>query len=140
MTRELKNKYFSIKSPPTVMEIIDDEAIMINGEKGTYYNLSPHATLILESILNGYNLEEISSFNNFDSDANQHIDKMIYKLVAEDILEETNQKQNRPELKEFNYKNFEKEVILTIYDDMQDMLILDPIHEADEVVGWPKKK
>ena len=67
MTRELKTKYFSIKSPPTVMEIIDDEAIMINGEKGTYYNLSPHATLILNSILNGYSLEEISSFNNLKS-------------------------------------------------------------------------
>lgn len=140
MGLELKSKYFCIKSPPTVIEIIDGEAIMINGEKGTYYNLSPYATLILESILNGYNLEEISFLNNFRSDENKHVEKIINKLITEDIITETNQKKDRIELKKLVCKNLLEEVVLSIYDDMEDMLILDPIHEVDEVVGWPKKK
>jgi hypothetical protein len=140
MIQALKNKTFCIKSPPTVMEIIDGEAIMINGEKGTYYNLSPNATLILESILSGYSLEEISSFNHFESDVLHHIEKIIYRLIDEDILAETNIKGKKIALSKFVLQNVEEEITLTVYDDMQDMLILDPIHEADEVVGWPKKK
>ena len=33
----------------------------------------------------------------------------------------------------------EKEISITVYTDMSDILLLDPIHEADEVLGWPNK-
>jgi hypothetical protein len=140
MIDTLGNKYFKIKSPPTVMEIIDGEAIMINAEKGTYYNLSPQATLILESLLNTNNLDEISSFNNLESDVIHCIERMINTLITEDILISIEKKESNTEPSKLTIKNFEKDIVLTVYDDMQDMLLLDPIHEADEVVGWPTKK
>lgn len=140
MTDKLNKKYFQLKSPPTIMEIIDGEAILINGEKGTYYNLSPQATLILESILDGCNLEELFTFNNFESKVCQHINAIINKLISEDILIEIgNTNKNASPIK-INIKNCEEDIIFTIYEDMQDMLALDPIHEVDEVIGWPTKK
>lgn len=140
MTDKLNKKYFQLKSPPTIMEIIDGEAILINGEKGTYYNLSPQATLILESILDGCNLEELFTFNNLESKVCQHINAIINKLISEDILIEIgNTNKNASPIK-INIKNCEEDIIFTIYEDMQDMLALDPIHEVDEVIGWPTKK
>ena len=140
MAHEFKMKFFCIKSPPTVMELIDGEAIIINGEKGSYYNLSTHASLVLESLLDGHNLEEIFSFNDFDLDTCQHIEKMVEMLITEDILAEISDTESKSSLKEIILNDFEKEIVLTVYNDMQDMLALDPIHEVDEIVGWPNKK
>jgi hypothetical protein len=140
MTNEFKTKIFNIKSPPTVMEIIDSEAVIINGEKGYYYNLSKQASLILQSLLDGHNLGEIFSFNNFDIDTCKHIEKMVDMLIAEDILTEITDIENKSSLKKIKINDFQKEIVLTVYDDMKDMLALDPIHEADEIVGWPNKK
>jgi len=61
-------------------------------------------------------------------------------LIAQDILIAIEKKGNSTEPSKLTIKNFEKDIVLTVYDDMQDMLVLDPIHEADEVVGWPVKK
>jgi hypothetical protein len=140
MSDEIKNKFFCIKSPQTVMEIIDGEAIMINGVKGTYYNLTPQATLVLESLISGNSIEEISSFNHLDPEIKQLIEKMIHQLIVEDVLVETKTKNNTEPPKILTLKNFKKDIALTIYDDMQDMLALDPIHEVDEEIGWPVKK
>ncbi len=140
MTNEIKTKNFRLKTPPTIMEVIDGEAIMINGEKGTYYNLSSQATLIFQCILDGYSLEEISSLNDLEPDVGKHIETMIDKLINEDVLEETNKVNHRASPSQLMIGNFQKDIVLTIYDDMQDMLALDPIHEADDVVGWPEKK
>jgi len=30
--------------------------------------------------------------------------------------------------------------VLEVYTDMQDLLLLDPIHDVDETVGWPSPK
>jgi hypothetical protein len=30
--------------------------------------------------------------------------------------------------------------VLEVYTDMQDLLLLDPIHEVDEEAGWPSPK
>ncbi len=122
------------------MEIIDGEAVIINGEKGYYYSLSIQASQILQYLLDGYNLNEIFSFNNFNQDTCKHIEKMVSTLVAEDILTEIAPIENNSSLKKITINNFEKEVVLTVYDDMKDMLALDPIHEVDEIVGWPNKK
>lgn len=141
MADKLNKKYFQLKSPPTIMEIIDGEAILINGEKGTYYNLSPQATLIFEAILNGCSLEELFTLNNLESKVCDHVYAIIDKLISEDILieiESTKRKKASPI--ELNIKNYNKDIVFTIYEDMQDMLALDPIHEVDEVIGWPSKK
>ena len=140
MTNELKTKNFRLKTPPTIMEVIDGEAIMINGEKGTYYNLSSQATLIFQSILDGCNLEEICFLNNLEPETGQHIETIIDKLINEDVLEEIDKVNNTTSPNTLMINNFQKDIVLTIYDDMQDMLALDPIHEADEMVGWPEKK
>ncbi len=141
MADKLNKKYFQLKSPPTIMEIIDGEAILINGEKGTYYNLSPQATLIFEAILNGYSLEELFTLNNLESKVCDHIYAIIDKLISEDILIEIESiKRKKVSPIELNIKNYNKDIVFTIYEDMQDMLALDPIHEVDEVIGWPSKK
>ena len=140
MTNKIKTKNFRLKTPPTIMEVIDGEAIMINGEKGTYYNLSSQATLIFQFILDGYSLEEICFLNDLEPDTGKHIETMIDKLINEDVLEETEKVNDRASPSKLMIGNFQKDIVLTIYDDMQDMLALDPIHEADDVVGWPEKK
>jgi hypothetical protein len=140
MSDEVNDKYYCIKSTQTVMEIIDGEAIMINGAKGTYYNLSPQATLILESLINGNTLKEISTFNKLDIEIDEFVEKMIRQLIKEDILIETGKKNTSMLPKKLMIKNFKKDIVLSIYSDMQDMLKLDPIHETDEIIGWPVKK
>jgi hypothetical protein len=30
-----------------------------------------------------------------------------------------------------------REIVFEIYEDMQDLILSDPIHDVDETIGWP---
>ena len=123
-----------------VIEILDREAIIINSEKGTYYNLPAQSTLIIESLLDGFTLEEILQFNQVNSSIENKIISLINKVVNEDILIEAKIQRNKPTPNKLSIIDETKDVHIEIYTDMKEMLELDPIHEVDETVGWPKKK
>jgi hypothetical protein len=140
MTEHFNNLQFILNDTLCVLEIIEGEAIIINSDKGSYYNLPAQSTQIIESLLDGFTLEEIFKFNQLSSGIKNKIITLINKMLHEDILIEgkINKKKLQPNKLSINDEN--KDIHMEIYMDMKEMLELDPIHEADETVGWPKRK
>lgn len=140
MTDKFKKSQWILNKPLCLIEIIEGEAIIINSDKGTYYNLPQQATLIVESLLDGFTLEEIFKLNQLDKNIENKITALIKQILNEDILQAGKIDRNKSQPNKLSIIDEAKDIHIEIYTDMKEMLELDPIHEADETVGWPKKK
>ncbi|MFN8575409.1 MAG: PqqD family protein [Candidatus Sericytochromatia bacterium] len=127
-------------------ETLNDEAILINLENGNYYTLNKTGTIIWQSIEKNYSRQQIiiDLNNRFVNDSNLIEDealKFINTLISEQIIIEENS-TNTLNIEDLN--SAEKKELFIIpsiekYDDMQAMLLADPIHDVEEE-GWPLVK
>lgn len=144
------NGRIKINVPKIVHETIDGETVILNLEKGNYYSLVGIGADIWGFMENdatmGSVIEKIS--NNYQGergDIDIAINKFVSELMQEGLVildndnnpenEESSRVQVQTGLKE-NKPTFEAPK-LNKYTDMQDLLLLDPIHEVDEKKGWP---
>ena len=143
------NKFYQVNSPEVVFDIFDDETIIINMESGNYYSIANVAAKIWEQIGNGsFANEIIIGINNIYEGDKKEIDlttsKFLDELKNERLIicidKEVNKSDFRAETPKNNTTNtnklnFESPEMIR-YTDMQDLLVLDPIHEVAES-GWP---
>lgn len=145
-------KRFRINSPKVVHDSIDNEVIIIEFESGNYYSLNQSGSDIWKLIHKESSIKEI--FDNLSAkyQTNSHtIEEKLWpflnELKNENLIIEIENKDQKTSkklsIKQNNNKKTDKtdfEIpILQKYSDMQDLLLLDPIHEVDEK-GWPIAK
>ena len=137
---------YRINSPHVVSEIFaDEEAAIINLKTGNYYSLNKTGAEIWSRIEEGNDLSQIiefvkSNFNVGDSFDGSGIEDFIKRLQDEDLIvlntsqtqsgEGVSILQNDPDSPTVK-KDYESPVI-ECYADMQELLLLDPIHEVEE--------
>ena len=138
---------YRINAPHIVSEVfVDEEAAVINLKSGNYYSLNKSATEIWSQIEKGAGLDEITAFiiGRFrvdDSFDKTEIRDFVEKLVDEGlIVAEERSTDNGSAVVEITADpaaekpNYETPV-LECYADMQELLLLDPIHEVEET-NW----
>ena len=103
-------------SSHVISETIDNETIVVNTRDGSYFSLVGSASLTWIAVQSGSSLSEL-----------QLPDFAMLRRLGEFGLLEVNIDVSWPE-----YSGDE----IMKYDDMEEMLLLDPIHEVDEH-GWP---
>ncbi|MEA3446166.1 MAG: PqqD family protein [Bacteroidota bacterium] len=145
------NDSLKINAPNIVHETIDGETILLNLSTGNYYSLDGAGALIWDYIeKTGRWKKIIEILGNSNQEEKQHIDssvnKFVAKLIEEELLllndttigiPENGAAEIEDQLKKaaINYK----EPKVNKYSDMQDLLLLDPIHDVNEK-GWPEAK
>jgi hypothetical protein len=138
--------FFKINKPNVVYERFDGETVIVDFNSGSYYSLTDVADEIWTLIEQEMGLEQMSLFvsSHYDADSEniqKCLDKFLNELKKENLIVENNSQRLKemPEAdKKENGKKVFKEPVLNKYDDMQEMLLLDPIHDVDET-GWPNK-
>ena len=121
-------------------DITDGIAIIINSETGIYYGMNAFGTQIYENIVNGVSTEKIwETIKTFGTDE-ENYKAFINALLEKEILlpgsdsgAEVNVDANIA--KEDNFILELKE-----YNDAQELLLADPIHEVKEEEGWSPEK
>jgi hypothetical protein len=126
-------------------ETIDGEVIMIHLVLGSYYSLNGTGADIWEHLVEGRSRTEILSRieQRYDAEPEliaQTMDALVKRLADEGLLEPVADgaagaaaAEAPAERLPFKAPDLEK------YTDMQDFLLVDPIHEVDET-GWPNRK
>jgi hypothetical protein len=133
-------------TPHVVAEDFDNEIIIVNLYNGNYYSLRDSAAVIWKLIMQKPLYSDLLSqtartYGVTESEISEPLEKFIRHLQQDHMIrtEDANghaaQQLNLPVVD----KKFEAP-LLEAYSDMQDLLILDPIHEVDEEKGWPEKK
>jgi hypothetical protein len=134
---------FGVNAPRVVFEVFDEEVVVVNLESGHYFSLRETAADIFRLAVTGATPEVISEalatrFREEREAVRNSVRTFLDALVAEGLLvpqPETVAAPARLELPgnagPFTPPRFEK------FTDMQDLLLLDPIHDVDES-GWPR--
>lgn len=144
---------FCINSSKITHETIDGEVVIVNLGSGSYYSLDGAGASIWRCIVDRASFEEIVAdiSHRFDGEAegiSSGVKRLIEELQAEGLIlnDPTENQTDAPQEKAVPSgqpgKSLKAQFIpplLHKYTDMQDLLLLDPIHDVDEA-GWPTVK
>ncbi len=128
-------------------ETFEGELVVVNLETGRYYAMRGASSDIFKLCLQEASTAEIVAAisANYIIDARHDIESSVEnyldKLMDEGIIVETSARSESglsPFLEPAEKLPFSTPT-LEIHNDMQDLLMLDPIHEVDEA-GWPSLK
>ena len=125
-------------------DIADGIAIIINNENGLYYGMNSFATEVFQAIMKGATenqlIESVKNFSNCPEDFEIKLKLFIDKLKSLEILIEGN--VNTEEYSINEESALKDSFILEVkeYNDAQELLLADPIHEVKEETGWTPEK
>jgi hypothetical protein len=139
------SQVYRINNPTIIHEIIEGEAVIINMEMGHYYSIDQTGAGIWELVDKRASTAEIieSITQGYAGDP-----KTIQSSVLDFLAELQHENLIVPASKQTDEQTYSGNIItpterppftppeLHKYIDMQDLLLLDPIHEVDES-GWP---
>ncbi len=139
--KKLKSK-LTIKKDTTIYDYFDDEVVVVNLDKGSYFSLRDEACFLWKIIDKCKDIEELLTVSgkHENQDFKSKIEGFIDKAKEEGLVFETQDIETSAlsEEEKENILKFESYPKIERYTDMQELLLLDPIHETTED-GWPKK-
>lgn len=133
---------YRVNTPNVTHQVIDGEAIMINLDKGHYYSLEGAGAEIWTLLGSNATAEEIAAaleVRHGESPGRiaTAVSALIQQLRDEELIVPCQQAAAEPAtLPDATQGRAFEPPILNKYVDMEDLLLLDPIHEVDDA-GWP---
>ena len=141
---------FRINTPRVTHETLDGEVVLVDFELGTYFGLRGVGTVVWNTIGDGSTVAAVvqAVTQRYDGDEVEiatSIDAFVTELKKEHLVISCGEGEcgdadsdqvrvaGSPEKLAFQAPRLEK------HTDMQELLLLDPIHEVAET-GWPNRK
>ena len=135
---------FRINTPPVVAETLDGETTIVDLKNGTYYALNESGSFIWEHLVRGAGPEGIATAltEHYELEPGE-ADGAVARLVAElDERALVVPDGDEPPLAQVEGNGVPPGAYsppeLSTFTDMQELLLLDPVHEVDEA-GWPNR-
>jgi hypothetical protein len=141
------NQRFALNEPTVIQEIIDGEAIIADLSRGFYYSLDSVGSQVWDALVSGCSQSEIvdvlaAQFSADRGSIAQGIAGLLERLMQEELLvplDTAGALVNRaPEILAGISVNTFTAPVLSKYTDMEQLMLLDPIHDVDET-GWPNE-
>ena len=143
----MNNQRFRVNTPTVTHETIDGEAVIINLDSGNYYSLVEAGSFIWALVEKGASANDVQNllqqaYQGDAGDIDRGVQELLAQLQQENLivpvdgpaavdLTEVMPSTNGHGKAAFNTP------LLNKFSDMQELLLLDPIHDVDEA-GWPK--
>jgi hypothetical protein len=132
-------------APQVVREVFDDEVIIINMESGNYFSLNTTGAYVWSLIEAGFSVDGIvgrvsRDFEGADAFAAPSVQALLDQMLGEGLIVTGAGPAPSPSsvANPATKRAFEPPT-LAVYTDMQELLLLDPIHDVDET-GWPQRQ
>lgn len=136
---------YSLNEEKMFADITDGVAIVINSETGVYYGMNGFGTAIFENLINGAETKDIlaalKAIPNIAPDIEIRFQAFIDAIVEKELVIQSEISGEivvniNPTLA------FESNFVLGVneYNDAQELLLADPIHEVKEDTGWSPEK
>lgn len=130
---------FEVNSPEVIEESVDGEVLIVHLGTGAYYSSDGAGEFIWRRVIAGHTTAEVANavtdhFGVAESTASAAVERMIGQYVEEGLIRE---RAGRPidDVPAAESATFE-EPVLNKYTDMEELLLLDPVHDVEEA-GWP---
>jgi hypothetical protein len=136
---------FRPNSPPIIQETIDQETIMVNLETGSYYSLNPVGTYIWSALESGAAVGDLAAgvAQRFAADpaaVEPDVRPFVDRLAEEKLIVPREDDVSAAPAQGSSAAGVAYQPpTLDRYTDMQELLLLDPVHEVD-TAGWPARR
>lgn len=139
---------FKPRTPDVIHEIIDGEAVIVNLANGKYYSTDKSGAFIWSLIDQGLPVQQVilTVADHYTGDM-ERIEKGVHQIIEQlqqeqlittDFWEDENPAGHFDIKFQLQGKPPFEDPILHLYTDMEDLLLLDPVHEVDDS-GWPNQ-
>lgn len=134
---------FRIAAPSVLGEIIEGEAIVVDMRNGHYFSADGYGALIWDAIVAGHSAEQISEALRAAKGLvlDDQVAQFIAILLAEGLIEpwDAPLPAEPYQVDTALIANASLPPSLVRHTDMEDLILLDPIHDVDDA-GWPTRK
>ena len=135
---------FRINRPNVVSESFESEVVIVNLDSGCYFSLLGSATTLwLQLERNAMTIKSAEAILQQTYDCTGvnvagEISSFLSKLFKEDLIvaEDLESALDSPSPEQIPHKKPFEPPILETFTDLQDILLLDPVHDVDDA-GWP---
>jgi len=134
---------YRVNSPQVILETFADEVVIVNLESGNYYSIDKVGAEIWALLAGSATVPHIVShvgqrYLAPEAEIERTLHAWVEQLLAENLLVPVASADTPepPALAEVSEKLPFEPPVLQKYTDMQELLLLDPIHEVDDT-GWP---
>ena len=136
---------YTINDPAVIYEEFGDEIVAVNLDTGIYYSLRGSAYEIWLILKTDASTEEV--LDALLAKYPKHVDKVtgcipsfIEHLISLKLIREIlGARKPSPQADYLLSENIFIEPQIDVFSDMQDILLLDPVHDVDDT-GWPVLK
>jgi hypothetical protein len=136
---------YRVNTPHVVAETMAGETIIVHLSTGCYFSLAGSGAEIWDAAAAGATTDEVvarlqAAYDAAPGEIESSVDGLIGELTAEELLvaDETGAAPAAPPAPSGERTAFAKPT-LNKFTDMQDIILLDPVHEVD-ARGWPYDK
>jgi len=133
---------YRLNTPDVVHETVDGEALIIHTPSGVYFSLLGTGEHLWNALLAGHSASEIAAAYTDGTDVTTTgvltaVEDFVENLVTEELLVPSDQQVESGKLpsapQPFSIPTVQK------FTDMQELLLVDPVHEVDPQAGWPQR-
>lgn len=133
--------YLSIAGPSVVHETIEGEVVIVNLDKGLYFSTDGVGAHIWAMIVAGRDADEIlawgtSTFDGVETVADD-VAGFLDDLRGNELVREVATTPSVADLESVVAPTQYEKPALHVYADMEELLLLDPIHDVNDDAGWP---
>ena len=155
----MTNPTFLVNPNGIANERFGNEMILINLLKGNYYSFREHTAIfiwdllakktdaarIVAALIRHYEVEEQQAAATLNVFLEQLLGEELILSISEEATAPT---ETADQLTTAHSSDPGEPLtrqaftppLLEVYDDMQELIMLDPVHDVDAVKGWPNKK
>lgn len=140
--------------PRVISEVIDDEAVVIDLDTGSYFSLVGSGAQIWTAVEAGATAEQVvAALDQRSTGLPDEVESLVAGFLDQltDLelavaLDPDDPRAGPPAAPDDLVDASSPDPVafvapeLTRFDDMQELILLDPIHEVDEQQGWPSAK
>jgi Coenzyme PQQ synthesis protein D (PqqD) len=138
---------YQVNKPDVVMESFEGELVLVHMKSGNYYSLQGSAPLIWELLERGRSVEDAGDYlvarhQGDEEEVRRSVRDLVAELVAESLMVPVTQGSASALQAPSDPVETGLPFVLPVlerYTDMQELLLLDPIHDVDQS-GWPRRK
>ena len=134
---------YAVASKDIVFESFDGEAVVLDLTTGKYFGFSDSGSQVWEALSSGVPASElVGAVTGSGALSTAEIDGFVSQLLEFGLLVAAVDAPARPIPSELlaQLAGANEPLKVDIHDDLADLIIVDPIHEVEEPLGWPAVK
>jgi hypothetical protein len=138
MSSSAMTTVLEIARPDCAAEVLQDEVVVLNVETGMYFSMRGLAVALWHDLAAGYSVEELARHANGHGDGAERVTEFAEQIIRHGLMRPSPPRPVAGEMASTGLlADGAPKIVFEVYDDMQDLILSDPIHDVDETTGWP---